>query len=191
MSYGSRILYENYAGDREMTDLRNRHFQVQLLAEKGDISGSVEIADSMKICLEEFGLETAVPAYWYATGMIEYQGGDLEASIAALERAVEIDWMNSSWTHYVLGEVYLAAEMPEEAAAVLERAVEMCGTYSFKNPILAARAHYLLGRAYEMVGESSKAIVQYEEFLEIWKDADSYLGEVPDARLRLNRLKTV
>jgi hypothetical protein len=49
----------------------------------------------------------------------------------------------------------------------------------------------MLGRAYEMVGGSSKAIAQYEEFLEIWKDADPYLEEVPDASLRLNRLKAI
>jgi hypothetical protein len=49
--------------------------------------------------------------------------------------------------------------------------------------------YYQLGRAYEGSGWKNKAIAAYEEFLEIWKDADPGLKDVEDARERLSKLK--
>ena len=50
--------------------------------------------------------------------------------------------------------------------------------------------HYYLGQAYEESGWTDKAIEQYETFLDIWKNADSGLTSVEDARTRLARLKS-
>jgi hypothetical protein len=47
-----------------------------------------------------------------------------------------------------------------------------------------------LGLAYEKSGWHSKALDKYEEFLEIWKDADPGIPEVEDARERVARLKS-
>jgi hypothetical protein len=47
-----------------------------------------------------------------------------------------------------------------------------------------------LGLAYEKSGWTSKAVDKYEEFLDIWKDADPGIPEVEDARDRLARLKS-
>ena len=55
--------------------------------------------------------------------------------------------------------------------------------------IWAVKAHYLLGLAYEKSGWDKKAIEQYEEFLEIWKDADPGIPEVEDAKERLAKLR--
>jgi hypothetical protein len=55
--------------------------------------------------------------------------------------------------------------------------------------IWAVKAHYLLGLAYEKSGWNKKAIEQYEEFLEIWKDADPGIPEVEDTKQRLKRLR--
>ena len=56
-------------------------------------------------------------------------------------------------------------------------------------PIWAVRAHYLLGLAYEKSGWNKMAIEKYEEFLEIWKDADPGIPEVEDAKERLRKLR--
>ena len=53
------------------------------------------------------------------------------------------------------------------------------------------KAHYWLGVAYEKSGWNAKAIGQYEEFLDIWKDADPGIKEVDDARARLAQLKNL
>jgi hypothetical protein len=44
--------------------------------------------------------------------------------------------------------------------------------------------------AYEQSGWNTKAIEQYEEFLDIWKDADPGIAEIEDARQRLVGLKS-
>ena len=43
----------------------------------------------------------------------------------------------------------------------------------------------MLGRIYEGKGWEGKAIDHYQKFLSLWKDADSGIAEVEDARKRL------
>jgi hypothetical protein len=46
-----------------------------------------------------------------------------------------------------------------------------------------------LGLAYENSGWNKKAIEKYQEFLDIWKDADPGIPEVQDAKERLQKLR--
>ncbi len=64
--------------------------------------------------------------------------------------------------------------------------------YDEKRPtysIWAVKAYYLLGLAYEKSGWNNKAVAEYEEFLDIWKNADPGIPEVTDAKERLRKLK--
>ena len=49
--------------------------------------------------------------------------------------------------------------------------------------------HYELAKLYEEKGLKTKAIEQYEKFLEIWKDADEDRPELIDAKKRVTKLK--
>ena len=49
--------------------------------------------------------------------------------------------------------------------------------------------HYSLGKLYEQTGQKEKAVGKYERFLRIWKNADSDIPELKDARKRLAKLK--
>jgi len=56
-------------------------------------------------------------------------------------------------------------------------------------PFASVKAHYWLGVADEQLGEKSKAIKEYEWFLETWKDAEKEWPEITDAKTRLAKLK--
>ncbi|MGB6340299.1 MAG: tetratricopeptide repeat protein, partial [Candidatus Aminicenantaceae bacterium] len=51
------------------------------------------------------------------------------------------------------------------------------------------KSFYMLGKIYEQQGDTSKAIENYERFLDLWKDADPGMAEVEDARKRLTGLR--
>jgi len=48
----------------------------------------------------------------------------------------------------------------------------------------------MLGKIYEEKGWKGKAIEHYEKFLDLWKDVDSDIPEVEDARKRVAGLKS-
>jgi tetratricopeptide (TPR) repeat protein len=49
-------------------------------------------------------------------------------------------------------------------------------------------AHYKLAKIFEQKGDKEQAIKYYEDFLNIWKDADEDLPDLIDAKTSLNRL---
>ena len=116
--------------------------------------------------------------------------GDLDKAISHLKRAVDLD-PDSPFHHtYTLGRTCLEAGRLEDAVETLEKALSDYSTIRAGLSIFSVKAHYLLGLAYEQSGWTRKAIEQYEEFLEIWKDADPGIPEIEDARQRLVRLKS-
>jgi len=51
------------------------------------------------------------------------------------------------------------------------------------------QTHYILGQIYEEKGDKAKAVKYYEDFLNIWKDADADIPILIDAKKRLAALK--
>ncbi|HUU05179.1 MAG TPA: protein kinase [Patescibacteria group bacterium] len=123
--------------------------------------------------------------YWRAEGALALARNDLKGAQSYFEK----DKTNDFWGTYLLSSTYLRLGTLDKAAAKLERALARYYYERFDEPILAVKAYYLLGLVYEKSGWKDKAIQKYEEFLDIWKDADPGLPEVADARQRLGKLK--
>jgi len=65
---------------------------------------------------------------------------------------------------------YLAAHDGTAAAAEFQRTLSHRGTASWSIEYPLAQAN--LGRAYAIQGDPAKARVAYQDFLDLWKDAD-------------------
>ena len=71
---------------------------------------------------------------------------------------------------YVRGEACLLLHQGGQAAAEFQKILDHRGIV-WNEPI-GALAHWQLGRAYTMAGDTAKARVAYKNFLTLWKDAD-------------------
>jgi tetratricopeptide (TPR) repeat protein len=125
---------------------------------------------------------------WEVRSIYLKAAGDL--ALARNDLKAARDFFEQDKTNiYSLSYTYLQLGALDKAAALLEKGLLRYDYHRFFSPILAAKAYYRLGIVYEKSGWRDKAIRNYVEFLDIWKDADPGLPEVADARQRLAKLK--
>jgi tetratricopeptide (TPR) repeat protein len=165
-----------------------RDYYANLLAVSGKIKEAEEIARTLKKDIEEKN-QTMIYAYWLALGAIELSKGDTNTAVTYLEKADKEATSPLFRVRVFLGQAYLESGKIGEAVAELEKVLSRYDDYRVRAPIWAVKAYYLLGLAYEKSGWNKKAIEKYEEFLEIWKDADPGIPEVEDAKERIKKLR--
>jgi len=161
-------------------------------AEVCAVIGKTSEADSI-VALYETVLDTlnesAIEPYHSAKGTIALVKGDSDLAIRHLLRSDELD-PNGYLTRYRLAKAYMMANRTDEAIDVLEKALARYDLGRLFQAGTNVRGYYLLGTAYQRAGRNAEAIEQYQIFLEIWKDADPELEEVPDARARIEQLRS-
>jgi hypothetical protein len=81
---------------------------------------------------------------------------------------------------YLRGEAYLAARQGDAAAVEFRKILDHPGIA--QNQPIGSLAHLELGRASALVGDINKAKNGYLEFLSLWKDADSDIPILKQAR---------
>jgi DNA-binding winged helix-turn-helix (wHTH) protein/tetratricopeptide (TPR) repeat protein len=87
---------------------------------------------------------------------------------------------------YFRGEAYLASHKGAEAAAEFQKIVDHRGIV-LSDPI-GALAHLQLARAYALSGDRSKARSAYQDFFTLWKDADSDIPVLKQAKAEYAKL---
>jgi serine/threonine protein kinase/predicted Zn-dependent protease len=163
-----------------------RDYYAYLLAKSGKIAEAEEIARVLKKEIEEKDT-TQMSSYWWTLGEIELVKEDTNKALSYLERVYKNSPTPSFGLRYYLAEIYLKTGRLDEAVTQLEKALSRYDDNRLA--IESVKAYYLLGLAYEKSGWHKKAIEKYEEFLDIWKNADPGIPEVEDAKERLTRLK--
>jgi serine/threonine protein kinase/Flp pilus assembly protein TadD len=159
--------------------LRYRDYYVYLLTCNGMMAEAEAVVRELKT--ESDKNWQILTIYWQAEGMLALARNDLKAARAWLERD-KANIHSLSYTYMELGAL-------DQAAMVLEKGLLRYDSSRFYSPILAAKTYYRLGIVYEKSGWKYKAMHNYEEFLDIWKNADPGLPEVADARQRLEKLR--
>jgi tetratricopeptide (TPR) repeat protein len=88
---------------------------------------------------------------------------------------------------YVRGEAYLAMHRGREAANEFQKILEHRGVV--RSDPVGALAHLQLGRAYVLAGDKDEARTAYKDFLTLWKDADSDIAILKEARAEYAELQ--
>jgi eukaryotic-like serine/threonine-protein kinase len=148
------------------------------LAMVGDKERAVEFADALK---SRFPQDTIVQFNYLPTiyAQVALFDGDTSRAIEFLRTATpyELGLAASSnystymYPVYVRGQTYLAARQGSAAAAEFQRILNWPGVVS--NEPIGALAHLGLARAHAMNNETAEARTSYNNFLTLWKNADS------------------
>jgi eukaryotic-like serine/threonine-protein kinase len=129
-------------------------------------------------------------------GRLALNKGDASAAIASLGLAVPYELggtrtIDFKWTAmfpvFVRGEAYLAAHKGTEAAGEFQKILDHRGLVL--NQPIGALAHLGLGRAYVIQGDIPKAKAAYQDFLTLWKDADSDIPVLRQAKAEYTKLQ--
>jgi tetratricopeptide (TPR) repeat protein len=124
--------------------------------------------------------------------------GSLEKAIEVLEKIAPPDVpsmytdnigpYNMPFIRDVLARAYHQNRKLDKAISEYERKITF-DPDSKDRHLIHPKYHYLLAKLYQEKGLPTKAIEQYQVFLDLWKDADPILPELQDAKKRLVALK--
>jgi eukaryotic-like serine/threonine-protein kinase len=124
-----------------------------------------------------------------AEALLESSAGSSAKSIERLRPAARFELSSEIGflPVYVRGLVYLRARQGPEAAAEFRKIVEH-GRIAAIAPEYAL-AHLGLGRAYALSGDNTNAKKAYQDFLAMWKDADSDVPILKEAKAEYAKLQ--
>ena len=155
------------------------------------LTGDHNRADSLLSRLErEIDTSTSVQLfqYYFVRGQTEFAKSDFDSAAIYFEKSDKA--IPVFVTKLMIARAYFEAGKLANAVTMFERAMRRYDDNRVWYGIDAVKGHYWLGMAYQESGWNEKAIEQYETFLDIWKDADSGIEEIDDARQRLAVLKS-
>ena len=148
--------------------------------------------------VDSYSQESMTFLYQLLSAEVALAGNAVDQAIAIGEQMTPLSFpilltpniarYNTPFIKDVLARAYWKKGNLDKAASEYERHI----TIDPKNQVrylIHPLYHYRLGRVCEEKGDRAKALVQYEKFLEFWKNADEQLPEKADARKRLNNLK--
>lgn len=152
----------------------------------GDTVAALHILRQLQT-LADSGKPARVSTYWRAKGKIALVRRDFPQAIEYLTRADSAK--TEGITRLELAKAYLGSGDARRSIPVLERLVTDYTELWNMPPMALPEEYYLLGQAYEAIGERDKARSVLEKLMTIWKDADPGIKAVEDARARLARLR--
>jgi tetratricopeptide (TPR) repeat protein len=122
-------------------------------------------------------------------GAIELKRGNPTRALEFLTplAVYEGGWFEGYRPAYLRGEAYLLVHRGQEAAAEFQKIIDHRGIV-FNEPF-GALAHLQLARAYALQGDTAKARTKYEDFLNLWKEADPDIPILKQAKAEYARLQ--
>ena len=173
---------------------RNDEIQIRAalaLALAGDTTRAHAIAAELA---KRNPLDTLANQYWLPTirAAILLNQNNPDKAVQELEVASRFELASPTvyWALifpvYIRGQAFLALNQGSEAAAEFQKYIDHRGLV--RECLLGAVAHLGLARAYALQGDTVKARASYQEFFDLWKDADPDVPVLKLAKAEYARL---
>lgn len=152
-------------------------------------NGEVEKAEELLMEIIErsnTGNRNDEMSYNLLKGEIALKKGGISEALELFETGAAIwptGYSLESLAHY-----YIETEDWEKAILTYEKLIEIRGSLGWEAQESWVQAFFNLGKAYEASGDTAKASTYYNQFLEIWKEADEDLPALVEARSRLSQI---
>lgn len=139
---------------------------------------------------------TVLKVYWLPTlkAAIELNGGNSAQALVLLEAAAPYELgeppplqLGTLYPAYLRGQAYLMAHSGTAAAAEFQKLIDHRGIGL--NSSLGALGHLGLARAYVVSGDTSKAKAAYQNFFVLWKEADTDIPILKEAKAEYAKLQ--
>jgi eukaryotic-like serine/threonine-protein kinase len=162
----------------------------------GDSSRSEALADDLDKRFPEdtFVRFTYLPVLRAVSAL---DGGQPRESVERLQTALHYElavnglnvgfYLGGLHSAYVRGEAFVAEHRYAEATAEFQKILDHRGIVG-ADPI-GVLAHLQLGRTFALAGDKVKAKLAYGDFLTLWKDADSDIPILVQAKAEYARLQ--
>jgi tetratricopeptide (TPR) repeat protein len=169
-------------------------FQGIVLLRMNKIEEAKKAASLLKTYLEWVEIPKFIRYHHHLHGMIAQSEKRYSVAVDNYTKAISLlshqyDAYNDHAFHfYSLAMAYYEMKDLEHAQKQLEKIVGLT-TGRLQWGDIYARSFYWLGKIHQSREQKQQAIGYYETFLEIWKEADSSIIELQDAKKQISRLK--
>jgi len=162
-------------------------------ARDGESTRAKAIVDELE---KAYPSDTMLKIYWLPTlrAALELDANHPAQTVVALEATAPYDLgqppqfqLGTMYPVYIRGMAQLAQHNGAAAATEFQKYLDHRGITL--NYPLGALAHLELARAYAMEGDAAKARAAYNDFFALWKDADSDIPILVQARAEFGKLK--
>ena len=190
----STLAQQDVAAALKLSPGRNVKLLAALsLARIGESAQAKALADELE---KNYPAETVLKVYWLPTvrAALDLNANNSTQALESLEAAAPYELgepeqfqLGTMYPAYVRGLAYLAAHNGTAAAGQFQRILDHPGiTVNFPTGVLA---HLQLGRAYAMTGDRAKAKAAYQDFFNLWKDADPEVPLLKEAKAEYAKLE--
>jgi eukaryotic-like serine/threonine-protein kinase len=157
-----------------------------VLALCSEISQAQSLADEYA---KQYPKHTLVNAVWLPAirAAIEIRRNNPAQAIQFLQSATRYDRTGVYWAQYLRGQAYLAQHAGAEAAAEFQKILDRRGLAP--TSVLYPLAHLGLARAAALKGDVAGSRKAYQDFFALWKDADTDIPILIEAKKEYEKVK--
>jgi serine/threonine protein kinase/tetratricopeptide (TPR) repeat protein len=167
-------------------------FAALALARSGDGPRAKALAEELE---KSYPTDTIMKLYWLPTinAAIELNKGNSSQASEYLEAAAPYElgtadtFINYLYPPCVRGQAHLQAHNGTAAVAEFQKMLDHKSIV--QNFVTGSVAHVQIGRAYAMAGDTTKAKAAYQDFFNLWKEADPDIPILKQAKAEYAKLR--